>query len=281
MKISQLAINSISVRGGFEEKLAAYQSAGFRAVEFPLNEVKEFLNSGHDIGDVLRLLKRYELQCIGGFEITLCCFGDAEARAENRARLAANAQLLSELGASSMVVGTDGPPPGGTLSADELMNRIAHSFAELGEGIVATSITTCIEFNWSPVVKSLRTACEIARRANAQSGLQNVAVVFDPAHYHCTPTKMEQLDAQNIAVIKHVHVDDMRDIPGELSDCNADRALPLQGCLDLREMLGRIEGGGYDGWFSIEMFSQELWSLPAEVAARRMYEAMLPLCEIA
>ena len=108
--------------------------------------------------------------------------------------------------------------------------------------------------------------------------MKNVGVLFDPAHYHCTPTKFDQLNAETIPLIKHVHVDDMRDKPGELSDCNGDRVLPGQGCLDLPTLCGQIETHGYQGYFSIEMFSDELWAMPAGEAAKLMYESLRYLC---
>lgn len=277
MKIYQLAINSISTKGSLQESLEAYSTAGFRNVEFALGNVKEFLAQGHSVSDVRDLLEKYQLSCIGGFEGTMLAFAPEAERAANHDLIAGNAELLQQLGASTLVVGTDGP--GDAMPTEEVIDRLASAFAEMGKRIEGTVISLAIEFNWSPVVKSLRTAAEISRRANAQSGLGNVGVLFDPAHYHCTPTKFEQLTPENIALIKHVHVDDMNDKPGELSNCNSDRALPGQGCLDLRALFGRIESGGYKGHFSIEMFSEELWGMPAREAAQRMYDSLLPLCE--
>jgi 4-hydroxyphenylpyruvate dioxygenase len=123
-------------------------------------------------------------------------------------------------------------------------------------------------------VKSLRTAAEIARRSRAR----NVGVVFDPAHYHCTPTKFDQLTPENVATIRHVHVDDMADKPAELSNCNSDRVLPGRGCLDLKAILRRLEKFGYGGYYSIEMFSEKLWAMPARKAARLMYDSLIPYC---
>jgi 4-hydroxyphenylpyruvate dioxygenase len=84
---------------------------------------------------------------------------------------------------------------------------------------------------------------------------------------------------ESVPFIRHVHVDDMRDKPAELSNCNADRVLPGKGHLDLKTLFGAIEGHGYHGYFSIEMFSDELWAMPAEKAARLMYQSLLPLCD--
>jgi len=271
MKTSQLAINSVStIRAGLEECLAAYHAAGFQNVEFVLSHVKDYLAQGHTLDDVCALLDKYELHCIGGFETGVECFSPAEQRAANHARILENAQLLGSLGAHAMVVGTDGPADPAAVA--DPVGEIARTFAQVARQIKPTGITLCLEFNWSPVVKSLRTEADIARKTR----MSNVGVLFDPAHYHCTPTKFDQLNAENIALIRHVHVDDMNDKPGELSNCNSDRALPGKGCLDLKGIFRQLEKYGYKGYYSIEMFSEKLWAMPARKAARIMYDSLLP-----
>lgn len=271
MKVSQLAINSVStVNAGLEECLAAYHTAGFRNVEYVLKHVKEYLAKGHSVDEVRALQDKFEMHCIGGFETGVECFSPAEQQEANHARILENAKLLSALGATTMVVGTDGPS--GADGIADPVAVIARTFTKVAKQVKPTGITLCLEFNWSPVVKSLRTAADIARKSRAS----NVGVLFDPAHYHCTPTKFDQLNAQNIAMIRHVHVDDMNDKPGELSNCNSDRALPGKGCLDLKAIFGQLQRHGYKGYYSIEMFNDKLWAMPARKAAKIMYDSLLP-----
>ncbi len=274
MKIRQLAINSVSTRHhDLQNILAAYEAAGFVNVEFTLKHIYDYLDAGHTLPDVAALLQRHQLSCIGGFEAAAVCFSQGVERTQNHARILANCQLVGDLGGSVLVLGTDGPGAA-TVVADPI-EVIAATFGELGERVQSTGVKLCLEFNWSPVVKSVRTAVDVARR----SGSNNVGVLFDPAHYHCTPSKLEMLTAESVPHIAHVHVDDMADKPGELSNCNADRALPGEGCLDLRQIFGRLEQFGYEGYFSIEMFDEQLWAMPADQAAARMYASLLPLCD--
>ena len=252
--------------------MAAYQAAGFRYVEFPLGYAREYLEQGHTLTDLKRLLEAHDLHCIGGFDCAVECFASADRRAQNHNRIVANARFLAELGGTNMVVGTDGPEDLTAIS--DVTGEMAGVFAEVARSIQDTGVTLCIEANWSPIVKSLRTAAEIARKASEP----NVGLVFDPAHYHCTPTKFDQLNADNVPFIRHVHVDDMRDKPAELSNCNSDRVLPGQGILDLAALLGQIEKFGYEGYYAIELFSEELWAMPARRAAELMYQSLLPLC---
>jgi 2-keto-myo-inositol isomerase len=274
MNRSQLAVNAVSVKGPFEEKLAAFQAAGFRNVEMVIPEVKRYMaNTGQTVADVRRRLDQHHLRCIGGFETHLCAFSAPDECAKNHELLAANARLLADLGGTTMVVGTDG---GGKdfSKIENPLGILVDAFADFSRLIKDTGVTICLEFNWSPIVKSLRTAVEIVRRANAD----NLGVVFDPAHYHCTPSKFDQINAASVPFIRHVHVNDMRDKPGELSNCNSDRVLPGQGCLDLRAMFAALEQHGFHGFYSIELFNDELWAMPAVPATKLLYASLLPYC---
>ncbi len=272
MKTAQLAINSISTGGAnLEERIAAYAEAGFSNVEFHLPQVKESLRSGKTAADVRALLNRHGMRAIGGFEGLVLSFADKPERDQNQKEVIANGRLLHEIGGGGvLVVGTDGPPS----PTKDPVGVIAKRFGLLARKVARYDVRIAIEFNWSPLVKSLRTAAEIARRSEEP----NIGVLFDPAHYHCTPTKPDQLNPENVAVIHHVHVDDMDDKPGELSNCNSDRVLPGEGILDLKRLFGAIERHGYRGYFSIEMFDRKLWKLPARQAAKRLYDSLQTLC---
>lgn len=275
MKREQLAINSVSTRqSGLEEALDAYAEAGFRQVEFVLPLVKDWLAAGHSVDEARRLLEERNLRAIGGFETHIVCLGAPEARRANHDLLGANARLIHDLGGGAMVVGTDGPvqPPSDPVAA---LDSVAEALRELAERTDGLDVTIALEFNWSPLVKSLQSAVLAAQGANHP----RVGVLFDPAHYYVTPTKFEHLNAETVPWIKHVHLDDMRDRPGDLSHCNDDRVLPGEGVLDLSALIGALERHGYAGYYSIEMFNADLWRLPAHEAARRCYQSLLPLCE--
>jgi len=271
MKKSQLGINTVSMDfSDFPASLKAVRGAGFEKIEFVLSHVKNYLKLGHSITDVRGLLDQNGLQCLGGFETHLECFNPD--RAANHRLCVDNAGLLAALGGKNLVVGTDGPKGPATMEA---LDVIAENVRDVADQMRGLGVNLLLEFNWSPVVKSLRTAAEIVRR----SGAANAGVLFDPAHYHCTPTKFDQLNAANVATVKHVHVNDMRDKPGELSNCNEDRALPGEGILDLRGLFAQLEKHGYDGDFSIEMFDPGLRKLPPREASDRMYRSLIPLCQ--
>jgi 2-keto-myo-inositol isomerase len=268
---SQLAINSVTTRqSGLEEALAAYEAAGFPQVEFHLPLLKDWLASGHSVDDAKALLAQNSLQSIGGFQSGIECFSSAEAQQANRTLLHENAQLIHDLGGGTLVVGTDGPPQ----PSVEALGVVATALQSFATSIEDLDVTVGLEFNWGPLVKSLRSAQIVCEQVDHPQ----VGILFDPAHYHTTVTKFEDLTPESVRWINHVHLNDMADKPGELSNCNADRVLMSDGILPLAALIGRLEEYGYEGSFSIELFNEELWKLPAAETASLCYQSLLPYC---
>lgn len=272
MKIEQIAINGITTQTPpFPETLHAYAKAGFRNIEMPLGRVKEWLQKGHSVAEAKAVFDDLGLRFIGGFEAHVAVFASAEEQAKNHALHRANAELIAELGGGGVLVaGTDGPEK----KSVEALPTVGETFAHLVEQF-PSSVSLALEFNWSPLVKSLRGALTAVKAADHP----RVGILFDPAHYHCTPTRLEDLTRETVRYISHVHVNDMRDKPGDLSDCNADRVLPGEGILDLTALFGRIEEFGYAGYFSLELFNADIWALPPDEAALQCYTAMRRLTQ--
>ncbi|MDQ5829931.1 MAG: sugar phosphate isomerase/epimerase [Actinomycetota bacterium] len=271
MKAENLAINSqCTFQWNLEEALDAYAAAGFRNVEPHLNLVKDWLGDGHTVDEARELFESRELRVVASSQLEVMCFGSPDALLPNLRANAANMRLIRELGADKMIVGTDGPEQNSVGALD----AIARALSNLARSTEDLEVDIAVEFNWSPIVRSLPSAVRVAEKADHP----RVGVLFDPAHYHTTPTKLSDINAGSVRYIKHVHLDDMPDTPPDLTHRDFDRVLPGEGVLDLREIIAAIERNGYDGYFSIELFNADLWQLPAKEAARRCYESLLPLC---
>ena len=272
MKAEKLAINSqCTFQHNLEEALDAYAAAGFPCVEPHLNLVKDWLDDGHTVDEAWELFQSRELRVVASSQLEVMCFGSPDARMPNLRANAENARLIRELGADKMIVGTDGPEQ----NSVEALDDVAGAMWNLAEATEDVGVDIAIEFNWSPIVKSLQSAVRVAQIADHP----RVGVLFDTAHYHVTPTKLRDINESSVRYIKHVHLDDMPDTPADLTHRDFDRVLPGEGVIDLSEIISALEQYGYEGYFSIEMFSAKLWRLPAKEAARKCYESLLPLCE--
>jgi 4-hydroxyphenylpyruvate dioxygenase len=229
------------------------------------------MEDGHTMEQTRELFDSYGLRFIASSELAVECFHASDVLLPNLRANAENARLIDALGGSAMMVHTDGPEQ---VTAGSL-DPIARALLELAEATEGLDVDVAVEFNASPVVKSLPSAVRVAEKADHP----RVGVLFDTAHYHVTPTKLEDVNADSVKWIKHVHLNDMPDIPADLAHRDFDRVLPGEGVLDLPGIISALERGGYEGCFSIELFNAGLWVLPAKETARRCYESLLPLCE--
>ena len=254
-----------------EEALEAYAAAGFRHVEPYLPLVKAWLEDGHTIDGTRGLLDSLDLKLVASSELAVECFHASDVLLTNLRANAENARLIGELGGEAMIVHTDGPEQ----VKPESLDPIARALVDLAEATEDTGVQIAVEFNASPVVKSLQSGVRVAEIADHP----RIGVLFDTAHYHVTPTKLEDIDGESVRFIKHVHLNDMPNIPADLAHRDFDRVLPGEGVLDLPGIISALEGNGYGGFFAIELFIADLWALPAEEAARRCYESLLPLCD--
>ena len=254
-----------------EEALDAYSAAGFRNVEPYLPLVKAWLEDGHTVEGTRELFGSYGFRFIASSELAVECFHAPDVLLFNLRANAENARLIGELGGRAMVVHPDGPEQVTAAS----LGPIARALVNLAEATQDTDVDIAVEFNASPVVKSLKSAVRVAEIADHP----RIGVLFDTAHYHVTPTKLEDVNADSVRWIKHVHLNDMPGIPADLAHRDFDRVLPGEGVLDLPGIISALERGGYGGYFAVELFNADLWALPARETARRCYESLLPLCE--
>lgn len=271
MNRSQLAINAVTVSldaQNVPDALAAFAAAGFTQLEFQLGQVKAWLAAGHTAEETKALLDANGLTLLGGFELGLEAFSSPQAQEANLAAQVANARLIDALGGGMLVFGTDGPA--GPVTAETLA-VVAERVKAMLAATADLNVTLGLEFNWGPVLKSLRTAVLVAELV----GDPRVGVVFDTAHYHCTVTKFEDLTPEVVRRITLVHLNDMRDIPGDLSDCNSDRVLLGDGILPIPSILNALERGGYTGPCSIELFNDDLWAMTPQEVAPVLYQNLL------
>lgn len=272
MDTKRIGLNTVSLQfTTLPEVAAAVAGAGFRVIEFHLDQVRRELERGLTLDEVRRILSDHGLRVAGGFNDVLLGLAEPEKRAENHAKNVANAELVAALGGTAMVVGTDYTTWPSAKQDPAAADKFASALREVCDRIAPLGVSVLLEFNWG-MVKTLFNAVDLVRR----SGASNAGVLFDPAHLHCTPTKVEHLTAATVPLIRHVHVNNMPAKPAEYTNCNADRLLPgdPRGIYDLPAIVSRLETHGYRGDYCIEMFSPELWALPPADAARRMFEAM-------
>jgi sugar phosphate isomerase/epimerase len=163
------------------------------------------------------------------------------------------------------------------------------------------------------VVEGLRVIADEARRAGVRIGLEPVnriggedwtmisslgeavellddadhpalGIQFDTWHLWNTPNVVEEI-AEHVNRVVGVHVADWR----EPTRGWADRVLPGDGNADLPTLLGALEAAGWDGYYDVEIFSDNgsfgnawpdsLWDAPADELALAAKDAFTRVWE--
>jgi len=127
--------------------------------------------------------------------------------------------------------------------------------------------------SWS-ILNTLGDAAEFVEEVGSEA----LGIQFDVWHLWNTPDLLEEIQ-RHAHLIAGVHVNDWR----ERTRGWADRVLPGDGAADLPAILGVLEDVGWDGFYDLEIFSDNgafgsaypdsLWDLDAAELARRGRDA--------
>src|SRR5262245_46450784 len=121
---------------------------------------------------------------------------------------------------------------------------------EIGEIAKQYQLTAMFEFvRQSTFASTLRTLLSITRAA----GHANVGPLFDFYHFWSGLNKLEDLDMLRPGEVRHVHFQDVPDIPREMLDTTT-RLVPGDGVSPLTAILSKLAEKGYDGALSVELF---------------------------
>jgi 2-keto-myo-inositol isomerase len=140
-------------------------------------------------------------------------------------------------------------------SALETAGRRARTYAE-----AAWPLSVALEpIGRAQLMGGPRPALEIAKRA----GSTNVGIMMDTFHYYRSQISDADIKAIPVDKLLIVHVNDSEDRPvAELKDSH--RKHVGEGILPLLHDLDLIQGLGYEGYLSVELFREEYWRQPVE-----------------
>lgn len=127
---------------------------------------------------------------------------------------------------------------------------VAENMRGVGETAKAFDMSVSVEFvRASLYMSTLLTALKVTREA----AHPNFGPMFDFYHFWSGFNRLEDMDQIRQGEIKHVHFQDVPDMPRELLD-NTTRIIPGDGVSPLDAMLKKLADKGYSGPLSVELF---------------------------
>ena len=202
-----------------------------------------------------------------------------ESPEERVASLCASVHRLAAFAPSAVVCLTG---PAGGRDPDEARELVVEGLRTVAAEAERAGVRLALEpfqregiEDWS-LANTLSEAAELV----AEIGSGAVGIQFDVWHLWNTPDLLDEID-RHAGLIAGVHVNDWR----EPTRGWADRALPGDGAADLPSILGALDAAGWDGFYDLEIFSDDgafgsaypdsLWALDAADLARRGREAFV------
>jgi sugar phosphate isomerase/epimerase len=248
-----------------EQSLEGYVKAGVTGITAWRHHIEPY-----GVKEAARMIRESGLQlvslCRGGY----FCATSGQAREEAKAE---NHRIIDEavaLGAP-LVVLVPGAVPG--LDLAEARHQIIAAIMDLLPHAQDAGIKLGIE-PLHPMYADNRSAINTLEQANnIVTALDNkhLGVVIDVYHLWWDPFLKAEIERAGKSIFAF-HVSDWR-TPTE--DILNDRGLMGEGCINIRQIRGWVEGMGFTGPIEVEIFSNRYWSQDQASFVERIKRAYL------
>ncbi len=254
----------------FAEDVAAYASAGCRALEVWLTKLETHLQT-HSAADTRKLLEDKQMTLAAASYQGGLLLSQGEARRAHYDHFRRRLDLCQQFGIGTLLVVADFVDKVEPIA----LERAVVSLTQAAQWAAGFGVRLALEFRGGATFcSSLDTALALI----AQCGEPNVGVNLDIFHYYTGRSKFEDLALLTPRNLAYVQLSDLAGIPRELAT-DADRILPGEGDFQLAPVLQRLRDLGYDGWVSLELMNPILWQAKATQVAELGFAALQRLLE--
>jgi 2-keto-myo-inositol isomerase len=277
MKIAMHEITSNNA--SFEEDLKSYRKVGWTAFEMSLGKAQQYINQ-HNMNGFVKFVKDSGMKPVACTGHVVLAFASPDNVKANEDQFRQTLDVMEAVGCPIVVFGGDMPssiPGAPNMSESGLterdksyrkeLARFAEQVAKLADIAKSKGVTMALEMNWCGMCRSVVTASEAINMANRD----NVGLMFDTAHFACTPSRLSDLELVKGKIVAG-HLNDMRNCPPEIRNVNNDRVIPGDGVLPLVEWLNKVEECGFTGWHCVELFCDDLWKENALTIAQKVMD---------
>jgi 4-hydroxyphenylpyruvate dioxygenase len=260
---------TVLFRGELPEKLTAMREAGFVAVEFLARDLFESLR-GPEF--TLGLLQDSGLR-ISVFQLLRDLEGAPRNQIDHKLNIAAQVLDLAALsGAETLVLCSNV-----TEEASGDPAAILEDLGRLGDLAAARGLRIAFEsLCWGTHLADYRQGWEMIRRLDHPQ----VGLMLDSSHIGALGLPYEGIRDIDPAKIFLAEVADMPQTNLDLAEVSrAYRLFPGEGTLPLEDYVRTLEGIGYKGLYSLEVFNDHYRQMDPTLVATRGFAAMERLWE--
>ncbi len=264
-------LNTATTRGRpLADDIRLCGEVGFEGIEIDTGKLDEFLQDG-TVADLRALLTDCGVECVGLMAFAFHPFSDAAGPQINR--IVEYGPICRELGGEILLAYIADQPPA-EVTYDGVILRaaeVAHHYAVAAQ---AFDLKLALEpIGGRKFMGGPRDALAVIEAADAP----NLGLMVDTFHYFKSGVPAEAVAEIPRDRLLIVHINDAEDCPREeLTDSH--RLYPGLGVIPLTGYLQALDGVGYDGFLSVELFRPEYWQQEharvVEDAYRHLREVM-------
>lgn len=165
-------------------------------------------------------------------------------------------RLAAEIGASSISTEPGGPLDG--MAPEAALELFRQGLMEIAGDAARSGVKVLIEPEPDLLIETSSQFLDFFQQLDpAVFGLN-----FDIGHFYCAGEDPAELVAQLKEYTGHYHLEDIA------SSRKHHHLMPGEGAIDLKSVLREIDGSGYDGFVTVELYPYE--DRPAEAAAKSL-----------
>lgn len=261
----KIAINgATTMTADLETDIRAAAAAGYDLVELRSNKLYTFLET-RSVDDLNALLVETGVRVLSINTLEHITWRSEEDYAAIKEECEKLCRISKAIGCP-YVLSVPGALRQGPRTEEEIVEESVRVLNELAD--IADPHGVRIGFEFLGEASNSVQTLDLGSRIVNLVGRETVGNVIDTYHFYAGGSSYDAIDALDPEKLFIFHINDAEDLPkSELND--SKRLYPGLGILPITEIKTHLDGIGYDGPVSVEIFRPEYWEQdPFEVAAK-------------
>lgn len=261
----KIALNgATTMTADLETDIRAAAAAGYDLVELRSNKLYDYLDT-MTVDDLKALLSETGIGVLSINTLEHITWRSDQDYSDIKAECAKLCEISATIGCP-YVLSVPGSLRQGPKTDEETIAESVRVLNELADIAEAYGIKIGFEF-LGEAGNSVQTL-DLGSKIVNLVGRESVGNVLDTYHFYAGGSSFEAIDELDPNKLFIFHINDAEDLPkSELND--SKRLYPGLGILPIKEIKEHLDGIGYDGPVSVEIFRPEYWEQdPFEVAIR-------------
>ena len=263
-------LNTSTIRGqklGIVGEVELAAKVGYDAIEPWVRDIQKYKEDGGSLKDLNKRIKDLGLTVESAIAFSQWIVDDPEKRAKGLEQAKSNMDLVQQIGGIRIAAPPAGATKGDTLDLHDIAKRY-RVLLELGDemGVIPELEVWGFSKNLHLLGQSIF--------AMIEAGHPKACLLPDVYHVYRGGSSFEGFRLLGGSAVPVMHLNDYPATPPRDQLKDSDRVYPGDGVAPWDFLIPQLKRINPDMVLSLEMFSRELWELPAEEVARTGLEKM-------